>query len=267
MEQGMPELPDVETSKRYLDATALHRTIRRTRVPEPRVLRTLTPAQLGRRLKGHSFEAGHRHGKYLFVRLSAGGGWLVLHFGMTGRLEYSAGKRAPPDHTAVLFAFSDGGRLAYASVRKLGLVSVTDDPQAFVRRQGLGPDALTLDADRFRKLAQQRQGSVKCWLMNQQVMAGIGNVYADEILFRAGLHPGTALDGLDGRRLASLFGALQQTLDMAIRAGAEPQQMPDPVLLRHRHDGAHCPRCGGTVRRIAVCGRSGYYCPRCQHHP
>jgi formamidopyrimidine-DNA glycosylase len=103
--------------------------------------------------------------------------------------------------------------------------------------------------------------------MNQHVMAGIGNVYADEILFRAGLHPGTPLDGLDRRRLDGLFEAMQQTLGMAIRAGADPQQMPENVLLRHRHDGAHCPRCGGAVRRSAMCGRNGYYCPRCQRRP
>jgi formamidopyrimidine-DNA glycosylase len=262
----MPELPDVETYKRYFDSTALHRRVRALHVPGPRVLRGLTPQALGRRIDGSTFEASRRHGKYLFVRLDPDG-WLVLHFGMTGRLAYFKSPTDKPDYTDVLFELDNGFRLAYAASRKLGWVGRLDDPDAFIAEEGLGPDALALDLDGFRRLAAEARGGVKCWLMRQETLAGIGNVYSDEVLFRARLHPKTSVRSLDPGQVAALFEALREVLYTSIAAQADPRRMPPDFLLPHRNPGAHCPQCGRLIMTIKACGRTAYLCPGCQRSP
>lgn len=259
----MPELPEVETTKRYLDATALHQTIGRAHVGAARVLHGMTPQDLDRRLHGHALETTRRHGKYLFVRVDEAG-WLVLHFGMTGRLQYAKSAGDLPQHAALLLPFENGAGLAYIDPRKFGRVDWTGDPDAYVAARGLGPDILTLGLADFRALAQGRRGSVKAWLMDQGIMAGIGNIYSDEILFQAGIHPRHSVTDLDEGKLEALHKALRRVLRQAVDAGAEPEAMPRSFLLPRRKAGARCPRCGGQVAQLKAGGRTAYYCPQCQ---
>ena len=140
----MPELPDVETYRRYLNATALHKAIEAAEVRAERVLKGVTSSRLERILNGSSFEKTHRHGKYLFIRLN-GNGWLVLHFGMTGFLRYYKQPGKKPSHARVHVRFSNGYHLSYDCRRRLGEVNLCDDPQRFIREQELGPDALAPD--------------------------------------------------------------------------------------------------------------------------
>lgn len=266
----MPELPDVEVYRRYLDATALHSPVTGVEVPSPGVLRGTTPQGLGRALKGRPFEATRRHGKYLFVQLGDSDGdgdgdsYLVLHFGMTGELAYAGDGGPPPEYTACRFCFDDGGSLAYVTPRKLGRVSVTGSLSGFIEEHELGPDALSLSKEQFRRLAEGRRGSVKSFLMNQEVMAGIGNVYSDEILFQAGIHPRRAVSDLDPADLDALRRVMRKVLRQATAAGAEPQEMPESFLLPRREEDGLCPRCGGRLRRITVSGRTAWLCPDCQ---
>lgn len=259
----MPELPDVEVNRRYLQATSLHRRIDHVRVPSPEVLDDTSPQGLGRSVHGHTFEKVTRHGKYLFVALD-GGGDLVLHFGMTGELHYAGKPAGPPPYTACLFVFEDDSSLAYISKRKIGHVALAESREAFVRRHDLGPDVLDLDAKRFIQLAEAHRGSVKTWLMNQQVMAGIGNEYSDEILFQAGIDPRCPVSDMDHGELRRLLRTLQRVLEKAITAGADPDRLPSGFLLPHRHEGGSCPGCGGTVKSVRIGGRRGWYCPACQ---
>jgi formamidopyrimidine-DNA glycosylase len=259
----MPELPDVELYRRYLDATSLHQPFDHVEVEALRVLEDTTPQALGRRLKGHRLEDTRRHGKYLFATLDSGGA-LVLHFGMTGRLEYSRKAHDPPRHTACLFHFGNGGQLAYVAPRKLGHVALTDSPAHFIEDRALGPDALEIDWDTFRAAAGKRRGGVKSWLMDQQRIAGIGNVYSDEILFQAGIHPKQAVRDLDDDELRDLHRAIREVLTAAIEAKADPEHMPPGFLLPHRGEGGRCPRCRTGVKKIRASGRTAWYCPACQ---
>jgi formamidopyrimidine-DNA glycosylase len=260
----MPELPDVEVSRRYLDATALHQPVAHTHVEDSAVLSGTTPQGLGRALSHQSFLSTQRHGKYLLVELERRG-WMVLHFGMTGSIKYFKARGDAPRYTQVLFSFDNGFHLAYIAPRKLGAVGLADNPQALAAAHHLGPDALDADLDRFRELAAGRRGAVKSWLMDQQSLAGIGNVYSDEILFQAGIHPKRPVHKLDDSEIARLHEQLRDVLCAAIDAEADPARMPDHFLLPRRRPGAECPRCSGTVQTIKAGGRTAWFCPTCQH--
>jgi formamidopyrimidine-DNA glycosylase len=261
----MPELPDVEVYRRRLEQDARGRRVAEVHAPVAELLRETSPQGLGRRLNRRSLTELRRHGKYLFAGFANGDGdhrnWLILHFGMTGRLTTYRDAGDAPDHAALTLVLDDGLRATYAATRKLGMIGAVDDPDAFIAAQGLGPDILGLDQSAFAELASGRRGGVKCWLMNQEVMAGLGNVYSDEALFRAGIHPKTAVSDLGDEDLERLFTALNEVIAIAVEAEADPSRMPDDFLLPHREEGARFERCAGTVERIPACGRSAFYCP------
>ncbi|MGD2075820.1 MAG: DNA-formamidopyrimidine glycosylase family protein [Gammaproteobacteria bacterium] len=259
----MPELPDVEVYRRYLNATALHQAIAHTSTEDASILSGISPQGLGRALAHRSFESTGRHGKYLLIALQRGG-WLVLHFGMTGTLKYFRNGGEAPRYTRALFSFDNGFNLAYAAPRRLGSIRLVDSPKELVKSQRLGPDALDVTLDQLRKLAAGRRGAVKSWLMDQQAMAGIGNVYSDEILFQARIHPRTLVSRLDGGALKRLHATLRKVLETAIAAQAEPARMPAGFLLPHRSPGGACPRCGESLETLRSGGRTAWYCPACQ---
>lgn len=262
----MPELPDVETFRRYLDATGLHQTIEEVAVGDERVVKRATPADLADYLQGRRLERTYRRGKHLFAALDAGG-WLEVHFGMTGYLAYYRASGEAPEYSHVRFTYANGYHLAFVDRRKLGYVAPVRDLAACLAELELGIDALDpeLDAAAFRELAEGRRGQVKCWLMDQATLAGIGNVYSDEILFHAGIHPRTPLQGLGEADLDRLHGQLRAVLKAAIDAQVQPGAMPADFLvpLREVADAA-CPRCGTPLAKVKACGRTAQYCPRCQ---
>jgi formamidopyrimidine-DNA glycosylase len=260
----MPELPDVEIFKQYLDATALHQEIAHTRVRDERILEGVSAATLQRRASGRRFARTARRGKHLFAALDDNG-WLALHFGMTGYLRYFRRENHSPAHVRLSFHFTNDYLLVYICRRRLGRVTLTDSPEAYARDRKLGPDALTeIDASSLRQRLAGRRGSLKSALMNQQVIAGIGNIYADEILFQAQLHPETPLPDLHERDIDGVYDALGKVLTEALEARADPERMPRGFLLPRRREDAPCPRCGTSIRKITVSGRSTYFCPRCQ---
>lgn len=263
----MPELPDVESYRLYLNATSLHQTIRHVHVAQPTVLKGTTPQGLGRHLDGHRMERTRRHGKYLFAALDGHAGALVFHFGMTGALKYFQDTEDTPEYTDVCLDFAHGFHLAYIAPRKLGMVAVVQNIDEFVAQEQLGPDTLRLDWPAFRELAAERRGGVKSWLMDQRVMAGIGNIYSDEILFQAGLHPRRAVKDLATSELKVLFEKMRSVLETAIEARADPERLPDSWLLPRRDMDEHCPKCGTPVTSVQAAGRTAYICPRCQPQP
>jgi len=261
----MPELPDVAGFARYLEKTVLHQTVSRTHVPDERILSGVTRRQLAARLKHRQLAATHRHGKYLLLELDDGA-HLVLHFGMTGRLAAWRRDGADPDDIKVLWDLEDGWHLAYTCQRLLGEVGYARDRARFVSSQSLGPDALDPDLteDRFLALMEGRRGTTKGLLMNQSVIAGLGNVYSDEILFQAGIRPGRKVDRLSAQERRELYRVLRRVLTTACERGDAVADQPDSWLIHRRDEDQECPRCGGTLRADTVIGRTSYWCPSCQ---
>jgi formamidopyrimidine-DNA glycosylase len=261
----MPELPDVETWRRYVDATSLHQKIAGSDVNAPRMLQGVSRRILLSRLAGSELESTARHGKYLFVRIESGP-WLLLHFGMTSRLSYVKDLDQVPAHTRFLIHFINGYHLACIWQRRLGRIGLVDDPACFIREEGLGPDVYDpgIKLAEFKEMLRNRRGSVKLALMDQGFLAGIGNIYSDEILFQARLHPNIKCQCLDNRELAALHRAIAHVLRLAIAREADPENLPRSWLLANRHKNGECPRCGAPLADIAVGGRTAYYCPSCQ---
>jgi formamidopyrimidine-DNA glycosylase len=261
----MPELPDVEVLRRYLQSTALHHEITDVDLRAEALLEETQPERLSGALVGQQFESTRRHGKYLFVALD-GGDWLVLHFGMTGDLKYFKDPDQDPEYDRLLLQFANGYHLAYIAPRKLGEADVIDKPEDLIQDRGLGPDVKDPDftLETFKQLLGSRRGMIKTALMDQQLMAGIGNVYSDEILFQARIHPRTKVKDLDGQKLEELYQTMNGVLDTAIDCQAIPGRLPDSYLTPQHHQGGVCPLCGETVQRVKVGGRSAYYCPNRQ---
>jgi len=268
----MPELPDVELYKRYLDRHALRQAIADVAVNDARIFQDLPADAFVGRLKGNRFEDSRRHGKHLLVRLEHGG-WLTLHFGMTGNLVHFRDGEEDPPYDRVRFDFEGGGHLAYVNRRMLGRVGLTGDADAFIREEGLGPDALdpAFGLEAFRRAISGRRRDLKSVLMDQALIAGIGNIYADEILFQARLHPRTPVTALSERQRAVLFEQIKAVLETAIERGAGAEQflerLPEHYLLPHRDKGGKCPRCGTAIATLKAGGRTSYFCPRCQVEP
>src|SRR5437773_5329425 len=193
----MPELPDVETFKRYFDATSLHQRIGHVDVRASYILKGISARELARGLKGRRFESSRRHGKHLFVRAD-GDLWLRLHFGMTGSLHYFKHEEQVPKHTRVLFVFASDRRLGFEDQRKFGEVGLLKDVDEFMKKRALGPDALDISLPQFKEIFGKHRGAVKTILLNQKLIAGIGNIYADEILFRVRVHPATQISSPSG---------------------------------------------------------------------
>jgi len=263
----MPELPDVEVFKRYLDATALHKSIQKVEVEDNRVLRDLTVQKLKRRLRGQKIHHSRRHGKYLLANLVERE-WLVLHFGMSGRLKYFKAEYSWPQHSRILLTFSNGFHLAYVSQRMLGEVGIfSGDLDDFIEEKELGLDAGEIGWDQFKERFKSRRGSIKSALMNQQIMAGLGNIYTDEVLFQACVHPKTSVPDLDTKQLKSLFEKMNAVLTTAVDCQADPEKMPDSYLLPHRDKGGRCPRSHGELDRIKINSRTTFFCSACQRQP
>lgn len=256
----MPELPDVEVYKQYLDSTSLHHRIRSIDVSARRMLQGVSSRALDAALTGHELVETRRHGKHLFVRIS-GDGWLRLHFGMTGALQYFKREAATPSHTRLRLDFTNGYHLAFIDVRMFGAIGLVDDVDEFVAGEQLGPDALALDAAGFRDALAGHRGPIKSTLMNQHVLAGLGNIYTDEVLFAAHVDPRARTEGLRDATVRELHHATHEVLEQAIDARVDVDRFPRSFLLRHRRTDETCPRCGRPLRHARIGGRTTYYCP------
>src|SRR5262249_15495650 len=258
----MPELPEVETFKRYLDRTSLHQRITGVDVRDAYVLKGISATKLARRLKRCRFESSRRRGKHLFVH--AGDDlWLRLHFGMTGSLEYLKHDEMPPKTARVIFHFANNRRLAFDDQRKFGEVGLIADVDQFLQTRGLGPDALEISLSQFKAILGKHRGAVKAILLNQQLIAGIGNLYADEILFRARLHPATEAARLSDKDLR-LFRAMRYVLEKAIALKTDFNRLPKSWLLSRRGKRSRCLRCGRPLKSVTIGGRTSWFCAHCQ---
>jgi formamidopyrimidine-DNA glycosylase len=261
----MPELPDVEVFRRYLDATSLHKRVKEVQVHSRNMLEGAPVWKLKATLEGHAFQSTERHGKYLFAALDNTHS-LVLHFGMTGFLKYFKDLEKNPPHERMLLSFYNGYHLAYDCQRKLGKISLTEDLEAFISEEKLGSDALDkeFDLEAFRGVLSVSRSTVKSALMNQSLEAGIGNIYSDEIVFQAGIHPKAKAQDLNDKATERLFQSMKDVLNTAIDSGAKPQELPDTYIIPRRKKSGKCPRCGNVLKKEKISGRSSYFCDKCQ---
>ena len=259
----MPELPDVEILRQYVAATSLHQKIKKVEVRDRRILKGISVARLSLELVGRSFESTSRHGKYCFLKTDRGN-CLALHFGMSGSLSYFKNLSQDPYYGRVLVSFANGFHLAYISQRLLGEVRLIKSVEDFIKNRPLGPDALNVDSETFRNILRKKKGAIKAILLDQKVIAGIGNIYADEILFQSGLHPQAKVNQLKEERIKKIYQKTRRVLRTAIDKRADASRFPKSSLLPHRMRGERCPRCRAILGQITVGGRTSYYCPRCK---
>lgn len=259
----MPELPDVEHFRNYVDANALHKPIEAVDVHNDYVLEDVSPEQLGRQLKGRSFERTSRHGKNLFLELD-NSQFLRMHFGMTGGVSVFHELNEEPDYTRVRFDFADGDHLSFLDLRMFGAIQLLDDAQKYVAQQHLGPDAMSVNLKTFRDRIAAKRGSVKAALMDQEAIAGIGNVYSDEILFQSRIHPSADVQKLSEEDIRKLHSNTVKVLKTAAEREADPEKLPRTYLIPHREKGGLCPRCKTELATVKAVGRTAWYCPRCQ---
>lgn len=265
----MPELPDVEIFRRRFDDAATGERITEAKVKDARLLDGISARELERRLLGRRIRSTERHGKHLIAALDDGSA-LVLHFGMTGTIETPTEGAAPPQYEVLHIGLGKDRWASVTSRRKLGHIWLTSDVRAFLKDHSQGPDALakTLNAEAFAIALGAKRSALKSALMDQARIAGIGNIYADEILFQAQLHPLTPVGDLDRDQLENLYRTTTRVLHQAIArnlmAEGPASAFPADWLSGHRQRGDRCPRCQTLLDTFSTAGRTGYLCPRCQ---
>jgi formamidopyrimidine-DNA glycosylase len=277
----MPELPEVETIVQGLREPLVGRQFTGLRVgwenliarPRPELAEGPPVEEFKQGLISQRILGLKRRGKYLIFALS-GGGSLIVHLRMTGRLLIKSSTDELDKHDHLIFELDDGRELRFNNVRKLGRVYLVDDEDEVVGK--LGPEPLDDDfapAD-FAALLSARRGKIKPLLLNQRFMAGVGNIYADEALFAARIHPERRADTLTAEEIECLYHAIRQVLHQGIENSgttlsayrdAEGREGRNQEYLRvSRRTGQPCPRCGTAIERTVVGGRGTYFCPRCQ---
>jgi formamidopyrimidine-DNA glycosylase len=261
----MPELPEVESFKRHIDSTSLGKVMEEVVILSERTIRPVPIPTLVSRVRGRKFLRTFRHGKNLFVGTDTKDTWIHLHFGMTGRPIFVPEGEEYPRHARVLFRFAPGGALIFRDPRKFGKISLVQSPEDYIREHRLGPDPISSGCDLacFRGALTGKKGGAKAILMDQRIIAGIGNLYADEILFQACIHPLASIAGLGESDIERLYYTVKEILHTAVAYNAEYHLLPDSWIIHHRKIGEPC-SCGGMVSRIKAAGRTTYFCPRCQ---
>jgi formamidopyrimidine-DNA glycosylase len=260
----MPELPEVEIMRRYFKEVALNKVINALHFHDhlDKIFKT-SRSELTERLEGAQFTQTKRIGKYLFAQLSSGG-WLHLHFGMTGNLEVFRSEDLPK-YTRLVFEFEDGDKLAFRDLRKFGVVQWVDSPSAFCEKNQLGTDLLHVTSDNFNAGLKGRKVAVKTALLQQKHFAGIGNWIADEMLFNCGIHPeNLCLDLID-----SDFEALRESgiaiVKEAIKADTHYGDFPEHFFVNYRKEKAlHPQHLNSPVERLKVGGRGTFIVPEKQ---
>lgn len=260
----MPELPEVESFGKYLEKTSLYKKIKEIKIESPQLLQNIDGNDFKEKLEGRSFICVKRHGKYLFVMLD-NNSWLVFHFGMTGGLKYFKDNHEKPFYGRVIFDFEDNGHLAFNDPRKFGKIYLIFNIEDFIKKKQLGPDALNINLKTFKKLYSKRKGASKSALMNQKVMAGVGNIYSDEILYHACVHPKTPFYVLNDAKIKEIFNIMKEILKTAIIQDLHGQKLPDSYIILHRKGNGKCPKSGTKLKKIKISGRTSYYCPDCQN--
>jgi formamidopyrimidine-DNA glycosylase len=265
----MPELPEVETIVRRLREPLMGRVFTDAYVGWERTVQTPIE-ELREQLPGRRIEDINRRGKYLVFQLS-GEDSLIVHLKMTGDLQVLPTTDPPHQHDRIVFYLDNGHQLRFRDQRKFGRVYLTADPAWVLGRLGPEPLAAAFTEDDFLALFDRRSARIKSLLLNQEFIAGLGNIYADEALFLAGIRPQRRADTLLEEEKRRLYRSIRQVLNTAIeqkgssltdeayRGGRYQQQ-----FLTYGRGDQPCPTCGSLIQRIRLNQRSAHFCPNCQ---
>ncbi len=273
----MPELPEVETVVRGLEDRILGARIIETEIQENKIVGYPKPELFKSRSEDLIIEGLKRRGKFIIIKLT-GAVELVIHLRMTGKLLIKDRKEEIAKHTHVIFRFDDGRDLRFNNVRKFGRVYLVDESS---RTQAgnlvqLGPEPLESDftLDKFIKLLANRRGQLKPLLMKQEFIAGLGNIYTDEILFEAGIAPDRKADSLSETEIKKLYYAIQEVLQRGIKfcgttvsdyVNCDGEQGSFQEKLQvYQKGGESCPACSSDIIKEKIGGRATHYCPVCQ---
>jgi formamidopyrimidine-DNA glycosylase len=274
----VPELPEVETIRRQLAPHLEGRTLVGVEILDPRWTRPRSPGEVQDGLRGRVVEEVGRSGKYLVWRLTQER-FLLIHLRMTGALLFDPA--VDPPHTRVRFELDEGHRLIYNDPRRFGTGHLIDGPVArdayLGERLGIEPLTPGFTAEHLRDIARGRTAPVKSFVLDQRRIAGVGNIYADEALFRARIHPLRPAGSLKRPQLQALRDAIEHALAAGIDAkGATiddfrhvdgAQGAFQDLFQVHQREGRPCPVCGTTIRKLVVGGRGTYVCEHCQPRP
>lgn len=279
----MPELPEVETVVRGLRVSLPGRKVVEVRFGKTDFVEN--PGEIAARLPGKRIADVTRLGKFICIGLQSSAAhatsnsrlFFIIHLGMTGQLTIIRSGESVAPHTHGFFVLDDGRELRYTDIRRFGRMFLVPESELPEFTGQLGKEPLEITAEEFCQYFGSRRARVKALLLDQKVLRGIGNIYADESLFRARLHPARIAEGLSKKQLLALHGAVRQVLADAIRSrGSSISDYIDSegnrgeFQLRHRvyqRDGKPCFRCKSKIKRVIVAGRSSHFCPRCQPAP
>jgi formamidopyrimidine-DNA glycosylase len=266
----VPELPEVELTRRRLEQELVGKRVTgvairaaKLRLPIPDLLATVLP--------GHTIRAVARRGKYLLFDCQSG--WLIIHLGMTGFLRFIPMPDLPGKHDHFDVLFSDGSVLRFHDPRKFGtVVWTTDPPLAHQLLAGIGPEPLTpeFDGAYLFGVSRSRRVAVKQLLMDSTIVAGVGNIYANEALFRAALRPDRPACSLTPQECERLAATVREVLEDSIAQGSTYRVAEESVAYHplefavYGRGTGNCTRCGGALEEIRLGNRSTVYCPRCQ---
>lgn len=272
----MPELPEVETVRRVLSPRLVGKTIADVRIGNAQVIESPAPEKFIALVKGQTIAAFSRRGKFLLLLFESGDS-LTIHLRMTGCLTLEPCGAPCEKHTHLIFTLGDGSELRYEDVRRFGKFRFTArGGEDACGPQKLGPEPLcgAVDAAYLRGKCAKSGRPVKALLLDQRVVAGIGNIYSDEILFAAKIRPDKPCRALTGEELARLAAAIPERLAYFIRknettfeeysAGKGKEYRNAPYLQVYGREGEACPVCGGALQRAVLGGRSSVFCPHCQ---
>jgi formamidopyrimidine-DNA glycosylase len=269
----MPELPEVETIKNELAPLLTGRKIESVDFLWEKMLLSPSVDEFKKRVKGRRITEIGRRGKYLIMRLDSGDS-LLVHLRMTGSFLVNKDDKLPDSHTRAVIHLDDGSHAYFIDPRKFGKFQLVADENEVLQRLGVEPLSDGFTAKVLSQLLHGKKAPVKALLLEQKLIAGIGNMYADEALFEAGIHPERAADSLDAEETKRLHRAIRHVLKDAIenkgasianyfRPDGEKGSAHEEFKVAHRR-GCECPACGGHIERIVVRQRGTYYCPCCQ---
>lgn len=276
----MPELPEVETFRRFADRYALNQTVKTVEVFTPKILENTSESELKHAVETHRLSETRRVGKHLLIAIQSTHkkqkitGWLFLHFGMTGYLSYTKNGQSivnaygdptrPEAHVRVRFTFEDGGQFNFHEQRMFGKLGLTPDADAYFHARKLGPDALSVKKKPFIDALKKRKGQLKPALMDQALIAGVGNVYADELLYQCGLNPERKITDLTPKDFDCVYTQMIDVLQRTVDVDSDRDKLPPHYLLHVRKPKSPCPKGHTPLIIKQIGGRTTYFCPVCQ---
>lgn len=277
----MPELPEVETVAEGLRQRILGRRIASLEIRHTGIIHG-SAEEFVTALVGLRFSRVLRTGKSIFIELTSDEGlaphYLLMRLGMTGQVTVSARNEPAGTHTHAIFLLDDGGEeLRFRDPRRFGKLRSLNRDDFEKLNATLGPDAQRITEKQFLAAMKGRTGAIKSWLMNQNLMAGLGNIYADESLFEAGIHPLAQPGRISAEKSRALFRAIRKVLSHAVSLRGtsfsdymDVEGRPGAFLSKlkvYQHTGEPCRRCKHPIRRLVIGGRSSHFCPHCQPRP